>query len=771
MKHSSLRLTALLAISSLSGIALCSWDGIADSVHFYSKDRWYYEGEGGAGRSRHFLDFGRAPQPWMVPGWNNEMQRGAGSYSDFHWEERRQEEHARTARRIATTQHARNLETAGHFAESARAYESLGSTSELKSFVRDRRELARHLSGRPSGATALYLQATYLNIFGENEGERAKKILKGIQDAPDFLRPHLAYVMASEQDTAEAYLDVAAKHPRHPRALAAKMMAVRQLLSANDASAEQISLAKQMLPSLLTSGSPYRWSALGWAARIDYLAGNYDQALQGYFRQLELAETDGQLRNVYGSISLCYEHQGLIDRQIVALLKQRELFTSSDRTEYGPIETRGDYDRAESANVIRRLFPKMNAGRRTAFNDRLKRDQDVLAEYLAHRIEDTQLSLNDEQNLTNFALDLAANFRSPKAKLAARISQLCFNTGQFERARRWSERGIKGAGTSEDHGRAAYVHATALARTGHISQGSRELWTLAHSSAPRYLRQAAQEARATMEEGRGNFVEALRSYHAIHYRGDAAFLADAKMTPGQLSQFIATLPRSERPVYQFTLGMRYLRIGDYRQSRRAFSRLSRDQRLHAGMTAKEFQGEAGWFGDEGYPKGVDPLQTVSDLERLAQGAKTGRTANERAQALYDQASYIYKRKHLLFYSLGLWQGQRMILTDLFWSDTFNGPQDEKAFSRHQDEHECLAHTMRLCGEVIAKYPHSPIRVKALYTGALASQQLSHLNTKWRVRGELPSRRSVKWMSLLVKEYPQHPLAKDAAKYAKIWAES
>lgn len=748
-----------------------SWDGTANSIHFYSDSygEYGYNPSWKPGQTeRHFLDLGRAPQRTMLPNWNNEMRRGFSlTLWDRDWDTAQANEEARANRYQKTIERARNLEVLGRYRESLRLYEQIASGPALVSFVRDRRELLTGRRGKPTGALAQYLRARYIKQFQPGNEGLARQIMDGVPNPPPWLAPHVQYAQAGD---GHAYWKVAQAFPNHPRGDAARLMtAVKLLEESSSPTAEDLALARKALKPLLSdASSPYRWRATGWNVRIDFLKGHIDLALKGYFRQLEISKTDAERFDVYESIAVCYAAQGLRDRQIVAWLRQRPLDASNELDEYGIDQ--GDTQRAWGALAIREEMPNLTSSQMARLLAKLRSDQELLASYISFRIEDTELSLEQERNLAQFATAALENFARPKAEVLARTAQIQYNTGQYARARKTSERGMRAAGPIEGRERARYVHAASLARLNEPRSAMALYRRIEDSDAPSYLRQAAMEARALLEEHHGDPVQAALLYRQLEYGDDVAYLVDAKLTPEQVGRFISAVGRSaDRPVLQYALGMRYLRRGQYSRARSAFSRLTKSQRLRAGMSVKDFNERKQWFDEDGFIANHDPLTTVRDLEALDRKARRARSDEARAQALYDQAAYIYKRKHLLFYSAGLWQGSRAWMTDVNWNRIFNTDRDFALLDKHRNEHECLAHTMRLCREVIEKHPTAKVRTKALYTGGLAAVMLGNLNDQWRQRGYELQTRGLGWLEELATAKPSDPLAKSARKYADEWA--
>lgn len=779
MKTSLLRATSV-ALSGVFVIALpafASYDGVADSIHFYNSASWGDE---------DYVDFGRAPVEVNIVGWTKEPRRDGSVYtSGWDFEGPYKWDTDWVQRQKTIRDKARNLEVAGRFSASINAYKKLDPLPGVRAFIRDREELFRATRYRNSQDLQSYLRARFLSEFGE--ASKAVPILQKLRNGPKAIRPHVAYAIAAagpngRMEVADRYLSVYRQFPKSERAESALMMTARSLLQ--DASqkpdSEQIAKASQTLDLLLDKFPQTRFkdNAFGWKGRCAYLKGQWAIAA-GYYTKQARSSDPSEAWTAHRSLATICRASGRHDRTVVTLLRQWHVPATSQFHFQGVLSLRDN-------------FEKLSPEQTKAVQSEIKRDPELLEAYLSFRIEHTELSLAEESKLMAFATSILSQTKRAPAGLVARVAQINYNAGRYQSARLLAQRVIRRRVDSETRARARYVLASSNARLGRSRQAIRELEILLEQRPPGFMKQAAGEYLALMQERHGDPVQALQRYIQLGYRYDAAFLADAKLTTRELTRAINSIPwqrlpslisghdeydyrlsipsrpgEPDRDVLIYTLGMRYLRAEKYVEARRTFQRLSKQARLNWGLPKSQAETLAkdGFYHDK--PLRIDPVKTVTDLERFTRLAKTVKSSEARAQALYDKAAYIYQRRHLLFYSPALWEGNRAFMVDMWWNDKLNGHVDNRALERHYYEHECYAHSLRICDELVAKYPKSKVTPKALYTAALSAERLSNLNSWWR--GEKGLReKAINRLDRLVKQFPNDPLAKPAAKYKGVF---
>jgi len=273
---------------------------------------------------------------------------------------------------------------------------------------------------------------------------------------------------------------------------------------------------------------------------------------------------------------------------------------------------------------------------------------------------------------------------------------------------------------------------------------------------------------ATAAEDAGDLGGALEHYLALGYDPDVAYFVDVLMTPDQLAAFVAahdTSPRRDELFY--SLGLRHMRAGRYAEARAAFSRVrtsAGSYYLTGAPSYSYYDGESPkhpklnfrhtfWTDyEEGTEYATrtdatdDPLaprdtrvyadwmlrdaQTLADLERLQGEIDRARTDEEKAEAMYQLASYFYEGE-LVFYNPALWRGMRAEMIGQLSETTYRSPDEAQTVWRYEQEHEGPARAVALYLEVVRLYPKTRAARDSLYTAIYCHQQLSEFNGYWR----------------------------------------
>lgn len=752
------RLRLFLPILALSTLAPASDDGLVHSVHFYSQ---YY-----VDNLTWTLDFGRFPVPSNHSGWNNEMLRG-GNFPQRNWE---QVDQLRNEYRALVTR-VRSLEVQKKYDEALRLlrkterlykivvddlydnpldYPSVGA---FRSYVRDREEVLG-LPRRPG--LDKYLRAKWIIRHGDPRGPSAFADLRQLRADP-VLAPHAWYASISSEDFHE-YISLAMKYPKSPRAPAALIMAARAMLAQRETKIPrpQVLRARRVITRLLTQypKSPYTPSAYGWLARTYWLEGNAAKAKSYYEKQIRDYPNTITAWEAYESLAVIFEAHRKVPQGLAMRLKQRA--STDDR-----------WDQAVAGRGARSVFASLSASEAKAFQRLVRSDADLLSAYLQFRTEDTRLDSRKTKNLLSFATAALKNLPDAKADLLGRVAQLNYNAGNYRHSLSFAERALATPGRPYDRLAARYISSSARARLGQYGQAIRGYRMLTGNGIPKQIRYSALENLALLSERHGDPADALMAYHKLDYTYDIAYLADAKLTTSQLSRFIRKLPRSERGPYQYTLGLRYMRVGEYGAATRAFHSVPTAQRKQYGFT--KVPPYALTYNNEDTEAPRDPIAEVNKLAHFDRAIAKAKGTEAKAKAIYAKGAHIYHRRNLLFYSPAMWQGGRASILSYF-APQFNSKADERARTRHNWEHECLAQSYKLFMQVVDKYPKTKIAPEAMYSAANSAQRLSNLNDWWRGHGTGLDKRSADLMDGLVKRYPDSVLVTRARKYAKVFRE-
>jgi outer membrane protein assembly factor BamD (BamD/ComL family) len=257
---------------------------------------------------------------------------------------------------------------------------------------------------------------------------------------------------------------------------------------------------------------------------------------------------------------------------------------------------------------------------------------------------------------------------------------------------------------------------------------------------PRHrLTEGARRHLAMAAEDAGDLGAALEQYLALDYMEDIAYFVDVLMTPEQLRAFIESHPRHERiNELWYALGVRQLRSGRWMEAREAYARVKPAAGLskwgdsspdcysngdeHPCEEKETFYGEA--------RRGVKhewilrDLQTIDALEGFERRAADAHDDEQRAEALYQMASYLFEGSELVFYNPAAWQPSRYHnLTYLFTSGGFRAPGEVPRFWQHMREHSENSRALEIYLRIAREYPQTRAARDALYTAAVATEKL------------------------------------------------
>jgi len=743
---------SLIALALLPTIAAASYDGFTESVHFYTP--FFYGGD-------NAIDFGRAPQRYMNRLDTREPLRAGTDVGPYYASWRKLDEDER--RQPYDLVRARNFEKRGLYQRALRAFRLSNASP---SFVQERTELFKALRFHTAAGLQTYLRDRYLIKFGnKTQALRATASLRSLKPAL-ALKPYAAYALASTEpddpgpDLAHRYLDVYKAFPKSPRGEAALIMSIRSLVSqrkGDKPTQADVAEAKELLSKFLAHypNSRFRHNALGWLGRCEWLSNNVGAAVNLYVRQTSKSFANSQRWQGYESLARVCAETNRTDRQIVQVLRQRLIVTDGPHFE-------------RSGDQLRDCFASLNIDEAAQVQKAIRQDPELLEAYITYRIEDTNLSLPQERNLLKFAISSLQRMPNAPAPLLARVAQLNYNNSQYRAAKAFAQAAIRRSGKGEPQQRAIYILAGAEAHLGKHDEAIALYNRLLRQHPSKYLAQSAQECLAVQHERYGDPLVAMDIYRRLKYEYDVDYLSDIRLTPAQLRRYIRTLPSGEtKNVLTYTLGMRYLRTERFDEARRAFKFLPKVIRTNWGLTVaerKKLEGEDHQLGYDRAPKVQDPVLIVDTLQTLTNRANHGRTAEIRAQALYQKAAYIYKGRNLLFYSPGLWEGERAFAFQFYWNPAASDKADSEAVARHFHEHDCARRCVLICEEILRKYPHSSVIPKTLYTDAIAAYHDVDKDPRSHEK-DRTLEIAIHRLERLQREYPKHPLARVAFKYA------
>ncbi|MBS1700023.1 MAG: hypothetical protein JST12_00040 [Armatimonadetes bacterium] len=772
-----------LALSG-AGLVACIYPNY-NSVHFNSA--WTYQDK--------VIDFGRVPQEVMVNNWSFSARRGVNSYFDQvppvtptdDWDgsitadypkaedyslddtERFKIMAFENSQTQSTTyddyrqrvHHARHLEVQGRFREAADLFAKTTNAVRIQSFVVDRRELIQEGLTANSKGYAKYLRDRYLIEYG-SDLQKADCLteLKTLEADPR-LKPHIEYVLACEnlksdhQNAARALLALADKYPNSPRAEAALVMAGRSYFDVEfDPEGSQVSFA--IFDRLLQ-----RYPKTRFRDSIEGLRGAYClrvkrnivAAIDQYVTQSHSSMVWQAIRGEQNLAEVALEYNGKAN-SILHWLRIRSIAPDA-------------HTRYNASHEIRKiLFVGMDVESAKELQRRLRRDPQLLESYLDFRIEDTTLTPKQERNLLDFAEASIDEHARSNRGIIGRIGQMMYNQGRYSHALAMARVAKTAPGDIAE--RARYLEASCLVRLGQPHEAMRLFDQLYRTSREYYIRNSVGEYLAFLNEKYGSALRAYELYRDIAYDEDRYFVADSVMSPEELKVEISRVAnRAERGALRYTLAMRYFRVNRFDEAKEVLEGLPKEWRMAKGIDMSQSKSNAEYFKRD-LLDDIDPLDDVKTMAALHNRSLHGTTAKARAEALYAMAQYAKKRRLLMYYSAGLWQGGRTDAYSVFWNTLINKGLSQERAMRSAFEHECDAHVIEYCEELVRRYPNSKLVPKALYSAGVAYETLSRFNSFWEDDKDRLLKKGIRLMTRLNREYPDDALARAARKYAAVW---
>ncbi len=357
----------------------------------------------------------------------------------------------------------------------------------------------------------------------------------------------------------------------------------------------------------------------------------------------------------------------------------------------------------------------------------------------------------EKERIVAFATRMMSRY--PRAatggSFALRVAQANAELDNYKDARAQAARALQMGVRDGERLRALWVKGLAEHRLGDQAAARRTLGTLVDEDRRHELTEGARRLIAMSAEDAGDLDAALEQYIALGYTLDVAYFVDVLMTPEQLAAFVERRPASPlRDELLYSLGLRYLRAGRYAEARAAYARVRTTQfEADDGIYSYDDYGSCeGWrrcspknpyFSLADAP-GVRPrwvmhdLQVARDLEALERKVETSAGDEEKAEALYQLASYTYESSTLLFYNPAVWGGARYRnLSELHQKSAYRAPDEARRLWEYMQEHDTLAHALPIYLRVADEYPRTRAARDALYTAAVSHDILAGFNPYWR----------------------------------------
>jgi lipopolysaccharide biosynthesis regulator YciM len=599
--------------------------------------------------------------------------------------------------------------------------------------------------------------------------------LPEVASAPLELRPYLVYENASRSYDAKEMLSARVNYetcvldyPKSPVSEAAMMQVVRIYLLGSAPKPADIELGEKSANSMLSyyPQTRFRGELLGLLGRVEFLQGRYAQAAGIYEKQYQAADSQKERFSAINSLIMC--GKALKNNELLAVCWLRWYMTGE-----------AENDALYSVNNFESRLGSMSATEAASFRNHLKDDPKLAAGYLQFRLEMTNTTKAERNDLLKIAAaSLAKSDVATRSRLLARYAQLQYANDDLAGAMESATQVVEtSSSAANDWALAKFLQGAVYNRQGNTSSAIKCYQAVADQSPKTFMAPSAREAMAYIYDRQGDLGKSLDQLYALNvkagqddfpdYSADINYLIDVKMTPHQLRAYIDS--HVNNPLldqWMYSLGLRYLRLENFSAAEGAFKMLSDEERKKFVEMGKGL----GWNNDTDPIQ--DPLQTCKDLRQLRYEAAQASGGEAKAAALYKLASYYYERRDLLLYNAPLWQGGRAMSFDYSWCKETAQPVDTRALRDHQYEHECGMHAYAICQEIVKDYPHSSVAPRALYRAACIQERLSNLNGWWRneALGSNRLQLAADLMKGVAVKYPKSDLVKASLKYGPVFAE-
>jgi outer membrane protein assembly factor BamD (BamD/ComL family) len=758
-------LIALLVAASQT--AWASWGERYRSVHFNSSGP----------------DFGTPPRRAATydsdrPGKDTFDDDSRSDYAELSEErddalrERRQRQ-----RRVSRTAIAA-AEARGDWGRARRLCQQEGETLGWTGSLRDRLEVLSAIVKLPQPLNSAwearlrsYLHALNLSDRAPDGWNEAQATFERLHDdtAAGFLREHalyqvasLAYAWLDSPRARRLYQQLLREFPSSPKREAALIMIARCGILPKTADGRNLSAATHALDQFSADfpNSRFRRAALGLRARVAYLTGDYGKSAGLYLALDDLPSVE-------------------IVRKAMPLPAQERWYPRLLAAYLYRLQRTARYDDYVWAlHQVNETMQMMTPGAARAFVARMKAEPTLAAPYFYYRLYYTGESADEdgdeaaikrrEQARMKSLLPLAEHIAAQRGDalptlVKVRLAEVYYQESNFRDAVRWADMALQTTRPGQEpYARALFVRAASRHKQHRLADAIADFETLLARCPNSPLRPGTREELAILKEATGDLGGALDQYFGLGYDEDIAYLLDVRMPTATVAAYVAAHPHhAQRDLLRYSLGIRYLRDGDFSAARRNLRSVPRTRYL-------AFTNPKSWSGDPFDRDSLDPLTVIDELMELRKHVAQARSREARAMAAYEYASYPYKNGTLLFYNAALWKGERIWLFEEFWNKGQETAADVRAVEQHMRTHEVYAHSLQLCKQVYRDYPDTKAAPLALYRAACSASRLANMNVCWGKEANLEEQ-AEHLMRRLVRLYPKHPLASHARKYADVFA--
>jgi TolA-binding protein len=630
---------------------------------------------------------------------------------------------------------------------------------------------------------------------GPSPGDEVRRLLEGVPPHAS-LDGHVAYLRAAVlyreeklAEAAEAFALLASRGPRGGKREAALYMAgllnlkqsksyTGEYADAGEACAEcrddAWRAAFDSFTRLLAEYPRGRFSAdaRGWLGYLRLRVGETAEGLAEYYRLLADARDESARAEGYSSLKLTRHAASESDMERLETLlaaEPRVALTYAYHEIYNYALPAGAYiDIPAESNPYR--YEKDSGG--YGYSDNYYEWEEKERKRL--RAEQEKKSLS---RVAAFATRMMRSRAGAEVGggFALRLAQAQLELGDSKAAHELARRALSAGVGGDERAGAMWVKGVAEQRLRDYASSRRTLEALVEEFPSGDLTEGARRLLAITAEDSGDLDAALEQYLALGYSSDVAYFVDVLMTPAQLEAFASRRPDiPQRDTLYYSLGVRYLRLGRFEEARAAYGRVRPDA---LGIRPPWYE-ESGCAGDRPdnlrpcsdpkEPDGEEPnvvparwvmrdLKTMDEIERLEDRAGLASGDEEKAEALYQLASYYYEASELAFYNPAAWRGLRGV--SFLYDQELRAPGEAQLMRRYMEEHEPLVRALKTYLEVVRLYPRTRAARDSLYTSAVIHYRLVGYQWYWPgqySQGLHPGERLVTYEDVR-REYPHYQL--------------
>lgn len=579
----------------------------------------------------------------------------------------------------------------------------------------------------------------------------------GLEDNVEYLRAAVLYRSGEWAKSAEAFAQLASRHPRSEKREAALYMRGSVLMrqsraytgdaatfdkpcedGCDDSWAESVAAFERVLKEY--PHGDYTGDARGWLAYMRIRVGQTGEGLAEYYRMLA-DERNPEAREE-------------------ALRSLRIVRDDATEEQMSRVESiLADEPRAALAYAYHEIYNYASSGggyievseEGNPYKYCKKREENPCWDsFYAWEEKERQRIIGESYNKSlsraaAFATRqmLRAHSASDGGAFALRVAQSNLELGENESARALASRALASGPRGNERASALWVRGVAEYKLKELAASRRTFESLIDEFPNGDLTEGARRYVAMAAEDAGDLDAALEQYIALKYEDDTAYFVDVLMTPEQLASFVERHPDSpERDVLLYSLGVRLMREHRFAEARSAYARVrTKEQVLESGGSFSGCDQEypPPHCGDAKNPRweeleGVWPvwvahdIKTMDEIEHLEARAASAAGDEAKAEALYQLASYLYQSSPLAFYNPAAWKGERFFA--FYYDQQFRAPGERQLMRRYMESHEPVVRALKIYLQIAEDYPRTRAARDALYTAAVAHERLKSFQLYW-----------------------------------------